>query len=701
VSSKQQTIDVDVIILGGSMTASVLALTLKSQGLNVAMLDAGSHPRFSLGESLLKPTVFWMRLLAKKFNLPALDVLADLARISNEIAPTSGVKRCFGFVRHGAGKLKVEDQWFSNVPVSYDEDVLEGHLFRQDTDAYLFTEAINHAVATSSGQPIEKIAFEPDHVSVCTPEAEYLAHYLVDCGSAKSLVAEQLKLREEPCRWLTQSRSIFTHMVGVKNFEDCHAAPQAGLNWSQGTLHHLLEDAWVWVIPFNNYAKSKNPRVSVGVTFFGKRCPPSDLTPQAEWQALLSQYPALMAQFGTATAVRPWIGTGKLAYSSRTAIGPRYCLLGQSYGGIDALYSRGLLNTMQCVNLISDLLCDAVKQQNFSTAQFAPIQLLQDNLLEINDLLTHGSYLGFASSRLTTWWLSLWTQIEQLSIKQARQGLDQLDVAKQKPAEQVPAKKWDPVSALVEDETVLNVLRAATTSMQAYEAGDLSEKQTCEQLLAQTEPLAEFGFDIRNSEQLLNRVLFNKDARNLLQCELELTTLLDDLGNAIQSQAPIKAFPGVQTLVRFLSTQMMKQMRAVRNKASADGAEDHYVIEFTSNELTQLLRETSTRLELDDAALETVNAITDGIESISLSVTTAGQLAPTDNWTTHLKFRSTNAQLECMTSVAPDKHKLLIQSATDKQILQVICQVTPEVSALVLGAGDDSIAQYLTGHSVG
>jgi len=699
-------ISVDVIILGGSMTASTLALTLKSRGLSVAMLDAGSHPRFSLGESLLKPTVFWMRLLARKFNVPALDVMADLARISDEIAPTSGVKRCFGFVRHAKGRLKVEDQWFSNVPVSYEEDVLEGHLYRQDTDAYLFTQAINSDVVTSSGQPIEKIDFEPELVSVTTPEAEYRGQYLVDCGSAKSLVAEQLKLREAPARWLTRSRSIFTHMVGVENFDDCHAAPQPGLNWSQGTLHHLIEDAWIWVIPFNNYAKSNNPRVSIGVTFFGNRSEPSDLTPQDQWRDLLSQYPALMAQFGSATAVRPWVGTGTLAYSSSAAIGPRYCLLGQSYGGIDALYSRGLLNTMQCINLMSDLLTDAVRQQNFSTQQFAPMQSLQDNLLEINDLLTHGSYLGFGSSRLTTWWLSLWTQIEQLSIKQAKQGLDQL-ANRQQGQDSI----WDPACALVEDDTVLNVLRAATATMRAYEAGKLDEQQTCEQLLIQTRPLAEFGFDIRNSEQLLNRVLFNKDARNLLQSELELTTMLDELGDAIPSHVPLRALPGAQTLVRFLSTQMMKHQRAARKKArnagnhnrtdTNTGNYDHFTLEFSADELRQSLRQTSSRLELDDAALAAVNVITDGIDAISLRLLAADQPAPIDNWITHLKFQSANRQLTCMTSITPNRHKLLIQASTDGKTLQVICQVSPAVSALVLGACGDGVAQHLPGHSVG
>ena len=678
------------------MTASTLALTLKSRGLNVAMLDPGTHPRFSLGESLLKPTVFWMRLLAIKFNVPALDVMADLARISEEIAPTSGVKRCFGFVRHAAGRLKAEDQWFSNVPVSYEEDVLEGHLFRQDTDAYLFTQAINQSVITSCGQPIEKIDFEPEYVCVSTSAGKYRAQYLVDCGSANSLVANQLKLREQTPRWLTQSRSIFSHMVGVSNFEDCHAAPQPGLNWSQGTLHHLLEDAWVWVIPFNNYTKSKNPRVSVGVTFFGNRSKPSDVTPQAEWQALLSQYPALMAQFGSATAVRPWVGTAKLAYSSTTAIGPRYCLLGQSYGGIDALYSRGLLNTMQCINLMSDLLTDAVKRQDFSTDKFASIQVLQDNLLEINDLLTHGSYLGFGSSRLTTWWLSLWTQIEQLSIKQAKQGLDQLDNVNQS-----HATKWNPASALVEDETVLTALRDATATMQAYAAGKLNERKACEQLLVQTDPLAEFGFDIRNSEQLLKRVLFNKDAQDLLQAELELITLLDELGSNMASRVPLRTLPGVQTLVRFLSKEMMKKKRAVRKKASCDDTDDQFEIKFTSDELRQSLRQTSSRLELDDAALSAVNSITDGIESVSLSLVGVDQSIPKDNWTTHLRFQSSTQQLTCMTSVAADKHKLLIQGSQGKVTLRVICQVTPAISALALGACSDGIAQHLAGHSVG
>lgn len=674
----------DVIILGGSMTASTLALTLNSQGVSVLMVDSGNHPRFALGESLLKPTVYWMHLLAKKYGVAALDVVADFERVSTEIAPTSGVKRCFGFVRHARDRLRVENQWFVNSPVDYKEAVHEGHIYREDIDTYLFKEARESGVFTACGEPIEAIDLGSEQVSVSTASGTYEARYLVDCGSAKSLIADQLALRETPSRWLTESRSIFSHLVGVRNFEDCNAAQLPGLDWSQGTLHHLLEDAWVWVIPFNNHEKSENSRVSVGVTFFGERSAPTEQTPESEWQSLLARYPALNAQFGDSEAVRPWIGTGKLAYSSKKAIGHRYCLLGQSYGGIDALYSRGMLNTMQCVNLMTGLLCDALEQNNFDEAQFAPIQRLQDKLLDINDRLTFGSYIGFGSSRLTTWWLSLWTQIEQLSIYHVRMGLDQVSGGRD---------EWDPTSALLEDEMVINTLPGLTGIMQSFSAGDISEDQACDQLLHATKVFHPFGFDIKNSEQLLCKVAFNKDVRNMLQTELQLTKLLDDLGQALGRESSFKLLPGLQTAVQFLSMKIMKHLRKIRMQEVNVDLNTIFRSQlqevFDGRELAEDLRKITSRLRLVDPPEKLkVNVITDAIQSIAIQNTFTGEIERGEGWRKHLDLEAASGHLRCMTKASEEDGMLtiLVQGQIGDEPLEIICQVKSEVLPLILAA---------------
>ncbi|MEQ8496356.1 MAG: FAD-dependent oxidoreductase, partial [Gammaproteobacteria bacterium] len=131
----------DVIILGNGITASALALVLARQGVATTLIDPRPHPRFALGESLLKPTVLWMRVLAERYGVDELAAVANLNRIHDEIAPTSGVKKGFGFVRHAPGALATTEQWWANIAVSYGEEVLEAHLFRQDVDAWLCARA--------------------------------------------------------------------------------------------------------------------------------------------------------------------------------------------------------------------------------------------------------------------------------------------------------------------------------------------------------------------------------------------------------------------------------------------------------------------------------------------------------------------------------------------------------------------------------
>lgn len=566
-------IDVDVIVLGGSISASITTLALSSEGASVVLIDTGQHPRFALGESILKPTVYWMRLLAARFNLPQLDVLANVEKINNEIATTSGVKKCFGFVKHQPGQHKARDQWWSNIPVSYEEDVSEAHLFRQDTDAYLFNEAIRACTRVIPGARIKDMEIDSNAVSLGVNQSRINAHYLVDCTSAKSLVADKFELRESPARFRTNSRSIFTHMVNVHPFDECNCAPQPALDWHEGTLHHLLDDAWVWVIPFDNQPRSTNPLVSVGVTFNCYRWPQNEQTAEQEWARLLDTYPALQRQFGDARPVRPWVSTGKLQYSSMQAFGDRYCLLGQSYGGIDALYSRGLLNTMQTIFLVVNKIITALADGDFSTERFKPIEDLQDGLLEINDLLAHGSYCGFGSPRLTTWWLSIWTLVEQQSLAHVQSPLD---FALSKKAE-LATTDWADVDehlgsgvCIANQLLLLNFLRSGVAIMDRYKKQELDETGVHRELVELSGPLLEIGYDFPTYSRLLKKLGFDPSARIFLQVEHELVLVVEDIDRCLRLEMKLRTTLAVKCIIRLIADTVVASARHA--KKSADDA---------------------------------------------------------------------------------------------------------------------------------
>lgn len=152
-----------------------------------------------------------------------------------------------------------------------------GHLFRQDTDAFLFHTAIQYGCAVRQGFRVADIDLGGDEVAVQDANGErYTARFLVDGSGFRSPVADKLGLREGPDALKHHSRSLFTHMIGVKPTDDVLRMEPEDLPpipWVQGTMHHMFDRGWIWSIPFNNEPRSKNPLVSVGLTYDERRYP--------------------------------------------------------------------------------------------------------------------------------------------------------------------------------------------------------------------------------------------------------------------------------------------------------------------------------------------------------------------------------------------------------------------------------------------
>ena len=80
----------DVAIIGSGFVGSTLGAILAKQGLRVVIFEAKTHPRFSIGESLLLETSEMMRALAELFDVP------ELAYFSSEnFAPLYGTTHAF------------------------------------------------------------------------------------------------------------------------------------------------------------------------------------------------------------------------------------------------------------------------------------------------------------------------------------------------------------------------------------------------------------------------------------------------------------------------------------------------------------------------------------------------------------------------------------------------------------------------------
>ena len=93
----------DVAIIGSGIGGSTLAAVLARQGLSVVVFEGGSHPRFTIGESMILETSEAMRALAEFYDVPELAYFSS-ENFYSDIGTSHGVKRHFSFVHHTAGQ---------------------------------------------------------------------------------------------------------------------------------------------------------------------------------------------------------------------------------------------------------------------------------------------------------------------------------------------------------------------------------------------------------------------------------------------------------------------------------------------------------------------------------------------------------------------------------------------------------------------
>lgn len=393
----------DVAILGSGLSGSMLAAVLAKKGVKVILIDSDSHPRFAVGESTIPHTSLLISLLAEKYGMPEIEHIVYPDRLADHVSTTCGIKRSFGFAYHREGQIYDSREGLQFGTSSKDEN----HWFRQDIDAYLFHLAVRNGAVPRQKTKVTSLEIDGDGVQLKTSAGEEIrARYLVDGTGFKSVVADRFGLRETPTRLKHHSRCLFTHMVEVPAFEE--ERNPLSLSWHQSTLHHCFERGWFWVIPFNNHARSSNPLISIGLTIDPRCYPQGNQPAESEFAEFLAKFPSVAEQFGNAKAVRPWISTDRLQYSSKQTIGHRYCLMSHAAGAVDPLFSRGMINTLEVIQALIDPLLSALNDDNFDDQRFAHIERLQQRVLDYNDNLVNGAFISWADFDVWNAWLRVW-----------------------------------------------------------------------------------------------------------------------------------------------------------------------------------------------------------------------------------------------------------------------------------------------------
>ncbi len=416
----------DVAIIGSGIAGSTLGALLARHGLNVVIIEAGAHPKFAVGESMILESSETLRAMAEMYDVP------ELAYFTAEnyfplVGTSHGVKRHFSYLHHTIG-LPHDINRALQAVIPKQPHGHELHLYRQDSDSFLATVAVSYGCTLLQNTRVQDVQIDVEKVKVSTDQGATLTvNYIVDAGGFRSTLADKFALRDLDLR--AHSRSIFTHMVDVPCYNDVGASRrQCGLPYrvSEGTLHHIFPGGWLWVIPFNNHPQASNPLCSVGLQLDPRLYPErKELSPEAEFFQFIAKFPSIAAQFQTAKAVRGWVRTGRLQYSSKRIVGDRYCLLGHAAGFIDPLYSKGLYSTFTSVSLLAHLLLEANKTGDYSAARFRPLEETTLAFVRANDRLVANSYKSFGDYDLWSvysvlWLLGAYTELVKLSSARAQ-----------------------------------------------------------------------------------------------------------------------------------------------------------------------------------------------------------------------------------------------------------------------------------------
>jgi FADH2 O2-dependent halogenase len=398
----------DVTILGAGIAGTILAAILARHGLRVVVLEEGEHPKFAIGESTIPEFTLRMRLAALRFEVPELSHLTNFYDIRNHLGSSHGVKRAFSFLHHEEGREQVPRHSIQ-VPTMHPPLGPDAHLFRQDVDAHYLAVAIRYGVKIVQRVKVGHIDAGSRETCVRTERhGEFRSKYLIDAGGMRSPLAAALGLRENPTRYQTRSRAIYTHYIGVRPYDQVGGPRKAhGLPYplSQSTLHHLFDGGWMWIIPFNNHPRATNPLCSVGLLLDLDKFPRQEgLSPEEELRSFIQRFPSVARQFERARPVRDLVATGRLQYSSSRVVGERWCLTSHAGAFIDPLFSSGLMITIGTITLLADALLKAFREDDFAVERFAAVEDFVQHSFRQFDRVVSASYVSFRDFDLWNAW---------------------------------------------------------------------------------------------------------------------------------------------------------------------------------------------------------------------------------------------------------------------------------------------------------
>lgn len=401
----------DVIVGGSGPAGSTIATILAKNDLDVLIIEANTHPRFAIGEALLPQSSMWMWIVGEYFDVPEIQHLSDVDEVIDHVTHSCGIKHSVGFTYHEKGRPFTGEYGHQLIPPDL-PFYSEGHFLREHIDHYLVQTAQEYGVEYVDETPITDVDIGEDEVTVETDRWTVEGTFYVDATGGNSVLAVKEGYREDPPELSTRSRSIFTHVEGLEPFDELISEadhPGQSKRLHEGTLHHVFDGGWMWIIPFDNFDRSDATNASVGLMLDETKYPIDEsISAEEEFYRIISAFPDIERHLEPVEAIRPWIRTDRLQRASNRSSGHRHFLTNNTYGFVDPLYSNGLITTFESIFVSTNLLLEAFEEGDFSAERFDRLDELHRRQIMGADFMIEHAYKAMGDFAVWNAWTQMW-----------------------------------------------------------------------------------------------------------------------------------------------------------------------------------------------------------------------------------------------------------------------------------------------------
>nr|AHA12080.1 flavin-dependent halogenase [Streptomyces sp. CNH287] len=378
----------DIVILGTGTVASALAAVLVRHGVKVVMAGDEAHPAAGLDEMGAEVTRH-LRVLGARYKVPEFQRFAAFEPLLAELPAPLGAELCHSFVYQRPGRSPEPSEVMQvSMPAKAPP---EPNLRRPALDRRLREVAESLGASVRTGAKVARVSVADGVVTVTDVDGERLtADYLVDASGPGSVFLTDRRLIEPGSRFTTRTRSLYARLAGGRPMEEVMRPAKAygkAASWTGGSTHHLFAGGYLRAIPFGNHPGAAARSTGVTLTLDADLHPEQG-APQEQFAEFLSRYPALAEQFEGAEPVEPWVSTGRHQHSVSHTVGHRWCVIGDAAGYVDPFNSRALAAGLGAVNMLAWRLLEAVRDGDYATERFEPLDRFTRRSLNANDDLT-------------------------------------------------------------------------------------------------------------------------------------------------------------------------------------------------------------------------------------------------------------------------------------------------------------------------